>query len=114
MDARETIKNFLQLLEEMQKGKDEQKHNNCVFGNTLYNVRDVAVINGIDPESLQVREDWRSYFLGQVKVTHPIGMNKDGSYHCALCGIVHKNHTECPINKKDKPKFFEKFFGKFF
>lgn len=58
----EAIKNFLQLLEEMQKGKDERKHNNCVFGNTLANIRDVVVMNGINPESLQVRENWKSYF----------------------------------------------------
>lgn len=56
------IENFLQLLEEMQEGKDKGKHNNCVFGNTLSNVRDVAVLNGISPEILTVRESWRSYF----------------------------------------------------
>lgn len=101
-DVEETIENFLQLLEEMQKDKDERKHNCCVFGNTLANVRDVAELNGIDPESLQVRENWRSYFSSptQSKNFRPIGMNKDGSYNCGLCGVVHKDSKECPMNKK--------------
>lgn len=58
----ETIENFLQLLEEMQKRRDEGKHDSCVFGNTLANVRDIAVLNGVKPESLKVREEWKVYF----------------------------------------------------
>lgn len=62
MDKKKTIINFIHLLEEVQEGKDKGKHNNCVFINTLYNVRDIAVLNGINPESLEVRESWKTFF----------------------------------------------------
>jgi len=62
MRAKETLMNFLELLEEMQKGKEEGKHSRCVFANTLLNVRDVAEANNIDLESFMVRDQWKSTF----------------------------------------------------
>ncbi len=62
MNAKETLMHFLELLEEMQKGEEEGKHNRCVFAKTLFNVRDIAEINNIDPESFMVRDQWKSTF----------------------------------------------------
>jgi len=62
MKIKKTLRHFLELLEEMQKGKNRGKHCRCVFGNTLFNIRDIAELNNINPESFVIRDQWKEIF----------------------------------------------------